>query len=256
MTSAMDPDADPAPDEQPIALDALGRERETLTDRAAGALRTAIVDGRLRTGELYSVARLADRLGVSRTPVREALLLLERQGMVRFERNRGVRVLETSAHDLDEVFALRLLLEVPAARRAVELVGEEEIEALQAELRAMRRHVRAADEAAFMAHDQRFHEILLSAAGNRRLVGIVAGLRDHVRFQGASTVGRGRDLRAILAEHVRILDALREGDAEAVADAMRDHLEHTRELLLAPYSSGAASASSAARSPDWTAPSM
>jgi DNA-binding GntR family transcriptional regulator len=69
------------------------------------------VDGRLEAGERYSVAQLAERFGVSRTPVREALLVLERQGVVRFERNRGVRVLETTAHDLEEVFALRLLLE-------------------------------------------------------------------------------------------------------------------------------------------------
>lgn len=225
-------------DDRELALDALGGERETLTGRAIAALRAAIVDGRLRTGELYSVARLAERLGVSRTPVREALLLLERQGMVRFERNRGVRVLESSAHDLDEVFALRLLLEVPAARRAAELVGEGELAALAAELAAMRRLLRAAEEAAFMAHDQQFHALLLGAAGNRRLVEIVAGLRDHVRFRGSSTVGRGRDLRAIYEEHVRILDALRARDADAVATAMRDHLVQTRRLLLAADPAG------------------
>jgi DNA-binding GntR family transcriptional regulator len=101
-----------------------------------------------------------------------------------------------------------------------------------------------------MAHDQRFHELLLDAAGNRRLVGIVAGLRDHVRVRGASTVGRGRDLRAIYDEHVAIFDALRAHDADAAERAMREHLQRTRELLLAAYSSGAASASSAARSPD------
>jgi DNA-binding GntR family transcriptional regulator len=232
-----------------LALDALGGEHETLTGRAITALRAAIVDGRLRTGELYSVARLADRLGVSRTPVREALLLLERQGMVRFERNRGVRVLESSAHDLDEVFTLRLLLEVPAARRAAELVGEEELVALGAELAAMGGLLRAEDEAAFMAHDQRFHERLLEAAGNRRLVGVVGDLRDHVRFRGASTVGRGRDLRAIYDEHVRILDALRAGDAEAVAAAMRDHLVQTRRLLLAADPAGAP----ALEDPPWPA---
>jgi DNA-binding GntR family transcriptional regulator len=219
--------------ERELALDALGGDRETLTDRAIAALRAAIVDGRLPSGELYSVARLADRLGVSRTPVREALLLLERQGMVRFERNRGVRVLESSARDLDEVFTLRLLLEVPAARRAAELVGEEELAALSAELAAMGRLLRAEDETAFMTHDQRFHELLLAAAGNRRLVGMVGGLRDHVRFRGASTVGRGRDLCAIYDEHVRILDTLRAGDPDAVAAAMRDHLVQTRRLLLA-----------------------
>jgi DNA-binding GntR family transcriptional regulator len=247
--------ADPA-DPADLVLDTLGRERETLTGRAVDALRAAIVEGRLRAGELYSVARLADSLGVSRTPVREALLLLERQGMVAFERNRGMRVLEASAHDLEEVFELRLLLEVPAARRAAQLISSDDLRRLRAELAAMRARIRPADEAGFFAHDERFHEILLAAAGNRRLVAIVASLRDHVRVRGASTVGRGRDPRAIYDEHVRILRALRAGDPDAVAEAMRAHLERTRELLLAAYASGAASASSAARSPDWTAPSM
>ena len=104
----------------PPALESLTGDRSTLTTRALEALRAAIVDGRLVAGERYSVAQLAERFGVSRTPVREALLVLERQGVVRFERNRGVRVLETTAHDLEEVFALRLLLEVPATRRACE----------------------------------------------------------------------------------------------------------------------------------------
>lgn len=224
---------DSGDEERPLALGALAGAGQTLTDRAVAALRAAIVDGRLRAGELYSVARLAERLEVSRTPVREALLLLERQGMVRFERNRGARVLESSAHDLDEVFALRLLLEVPAARRAAELIGEAELAELERILAVMGELVDDADEHAFMVHDRRFHETLLAAAGNRRLVGVVGSLRDFVRFRGASTVGRGRDLRAIYDEHVRILDALRAGDAAAVGEAMRDHLVHTRRLLLA-----------------------
>lgn len=217
----------------PLALDALEGAHQTLTDRAVAALRAAIVDGRLRAGELYSVARLAEQLQVSRTPVREALLLLERQGMVRFERNRGARILESSAHDLDEVFALRLLLEVPAARQAAELIGEQELTRLGEILDAMRGEMDRNDEGAFMAHDKSFHETLLTAAGNHRLVGIVGSLRDFVRFRGASTVGRGRDLRAIYDEHARILGALRAGDPDAVDAAMRDHLVHTRELLLA-----------------------
>lgn len=92
--------------------------RATLAQRAAEAIRAAVVDGRLAGGERYSVGSLAEQFGVSRTPVREALLLLEREGLVRFEPNRGVRILETTAHDLQEIFALRLLLEVPATRRA------------------------------------------------------------------------------------------------------------------------------------------
>ena len=76
----------------PPALESLSGDRATLTSRALDALRAAIVDGRLEAGERYSVAQLAERFGVSRTPVREALLVLERQGVVRLERNLGVRV--------------------------------------------------------------------------------------------------------------------------------------------------------------------
>jgi DNA-binding GntR family transcriptional regulator len=155
----------------PPALESLGGDRATLTSRALDALRAAIVDGRLQAGERDSVARLAERFGVSRTPVREALVVLERQGVVRFERNRGVRVLETTAHDLEEVFELRLLLEVPATRRACELLDSTDLAALDHELEAMARLAEEGDEDAFMAHDKRFHESSCAAratAGSRR----------------------------------------------------------------------------------------
>jgi DNA-binding GntR family transcriptional regulator len=217
----------------PDPLGSLGARDETLTARAGTALRRAIVDGRLPAGERFSVAQLADQLGVSRTPVREALLMLERQGLVRFERNRGVRVLETSAHDLQEIFSLRLLLEVPATRRACALLGDDDHHALARELEAMTTQAREGDEAVFMAHDERFHEIILAASGNRRLVEIVRQLRGLVRFRGASTVGRSRDLAAIVAEHERIGDRLRARDADGAAEAMRAHLLTTGRLLLA-----------------------
>lgn len=159
--------------------------------------------------------------------------MLERQGLVRFERNRGVRVLETSAHDLQEIFSLRLLLEVPAMRRACDVLADEDHHALARELDAMRARALDGDEAVFMAHDERFHEIVLRASGNRRLVEIVRQLRGLVRFRGASTVGRSRDLHAIVAEHERIEDRLRARDAEGAAAAMREHLLTTGGLLLA-----------------------
>ena len=220
----------------PPALESLSGDRATLTSRALDALRAAIVDGRLEAGERYSVAQLAERFGVSRTPVREALLVLERQGVVRFERNRGVRVLETTAHDLEEVFVLRLLLEVPATRRACDQLTRNDLAGLDRELKAMARLAKEGDEAAFMAHDKRFHEIILRASGNRRLATIVSQLRDFVRFRGASTVGRSRDMQAILSEHVVVLDALRGRDAKAAAAAMRAHLVETGRLLLAQES--------------------
>ncbi len=216
-----------------ISLDSLGGDRPKLAEQALSTLRSAVLDGRLRPGELYSVAQLADRLGVSRTPVREALLALERQGLVRFERNRGVRVLESSAHDLDEIFALRLLLECPTARLAAERFDAHDIADLQGLIGEMAAHVDDAEDTAFMAFDRAFHERVLRAAGNRRMLEVVAGLRDFVRFRGVSTVKRGRSMRVILDEHTRILDALRDGDGAGAEAAMRDHLVNTRGVLLA-----------------------
>ena len=221
-----------------IALDPLAGDRVTLAGRALAGLRAAIVDGRLAAGERYSVGALADRLGVSRTPVREALLVLERQGLVRFERNKGVRILTPSAGDLEEVFALRLLLEVPATRRAALRLTDADLDALDRELDAMDRASSAGAEGPFMAHDQRFHEIVLDAAGNRRLAMQVDQLRDQVRLRGASTVGRSRDLATIIREHVAIRDALRARDAAAAATAMRAHLVATGRLLVAQEGGG------------------
>ena len=210
---------------------------QTLTSHARTAVLSAIGDGRLEPGGLYSVAQLAEQLGVSRTPVREALLMLEREGRVRFERNRGVRVLAPTAHDIAEVFELRLLLEVPTTAAAA---GRVDLDALTAAYDAMAEAAAAADEPAFMDRDERFHGVILAATGNRRLVAAVAQLRDAVRGRGASTVGRSRDLPEILGEHQAILEALREGDGDRAAAAMRYHLRRTGDLLVAQEGSGGA----------------
>ena len=203
---------------------------QTLASHARAAVLGAIGDGSLEPGGLYSVAQLAAQLGVSRTPVREALLMLEREGRVRFERNRGVRILAPTAHDIAEVFELRLLLEVPSTAAAA---GRVDLDQLGTAFDAMSQAAESADEAAFMDGDERFHAGILAASGNRRLVNVVAGLRDAVRGRGASTVGRSRSLEEILGEHRAILEALRAGDGERAAAAMRYHLRRTGDLLIA-----------------------
>jgi DNA-binding GntR family transcriptional regulator len=208
---------------------------QTLASHAREAVLKAIGDGRLEPGSLHSVAQLATQLGVSRTPVREALLMLEREGRVRFERNRGVRVLVPTAHDIAEVFELRVLLEVPTTAGAA---GRVDLDALQTELDGMAAAADAADEGAFMDHDERFHALILAGSGNRRLVAAVAALRDSIRGRGASTVGRSRSLQEIQAEHAAILDALRADDGDRAAAAMRYHLRRTGDLLAAQSGGG------------------
>lgn len=211
-------------------------ERRSRARELVDVLRTAIIRGELVPGSIHSVASLASALGVSRTPVREALIELASRGMVRFERNRGVRILQNSVHDIEEVFDLRLLLEVPAVRRAVERVDRRALRSLEAEYSGMVRAAASNDEQALWLHDRGFHHRLLSLSGNRRLADYVDSLRDMVLLRGATTAGRSRSLEAIALEHRAILDAVRAGDADAAAAAMEQHLRTTAELLVAQES--------------------
>ncbi|MFC4942560.1 GntR family transcriptional regulator [Pseudonocardia sp. GCM10023141] len=208
------------------------QQAETVNVQVLGALRAAVITGELAPGTLHSVQSLATQLGVSRTPVREALIKLAQQGMVRFERNRGVRVLQTSVHDLEEVFTLRLLLEVPATRRAVALLDAAGRRELRKQLQGMERAAAADDEYRLWEHDRRFHRLLIAASGNGRLAEYVDGLRDMVLRSGVSTAGSSRSLDAIVAEHAAVLILVEAGDAEGAAAAMRAHLLHTAELLI------------------------
>jgi DNA-binding GntR family transcriptional regulator len=209
------------------------RVEGSLMIKVGDAVRSAILSGELVAGHLYSVQELAESLGVSRTPVREALIKLASTGMVRFERNRGVRILQSTPHDLEEVFALRLLLEVPAAGLAVARMRPADVVELRRCLDQMVSAADAGDERGLMEYDRRFHTVILEAAGNHRLAVIVDGLRDLVLTRGVSTAGTSRTLHDIANEHAPILDRIEARDADGAAGALRSHVLHTAQLLIA-----------------------
>jgi DNA-binding GntR family transcriptional regulator len=205
----------------------------SLADQAVAAIRQAVRDGALQPGRLYSAYQIADYLGVSRSPVRDALMRLAEAGLVAFERNRGFRIVLPGPQDIAEVFHLRLLLEVPAARQAAAHPPAGLAAELRAELALMRSAAAAHDEPLFMRHDQRLHSLIMASAGNARLVSLVDSLRDITRLLGASTVDRSRDLDDIADEHLPILDAITAGDVAAAGQAMAHHVSHTGTLLVA-----------------------
>jgi DNA-binding GntR family transcriptional regulator len=213
-------------------LPPLGSSSRSLADQVAAAIRDGVRRGWLVPGTLYSAYRLADDLGVSRSPVREALLRLAETGMVVLERNRGFRVHRPAPREIAEVFHLRLLLEVPVVERVASAPPPGLVDALYEELEAMAEAADAGDEGVFMAHDQLLHDLVLSAGGNRRLAASIAHLREVTRLLGASTVGQSRDLAAIADEHRPIVRSIEAHDPAGAVSAMRAHLEHTGRLLL------------------------
>ena len=199
----------------------------SLRDQAKRAVRGRIVAGDLVPGELYSVAFFSERLGVSATPIREALLDLASDGLLEVVRNRGFRVVQLTDHDLDEILDLRLLLEVPTLGRIADRLTPEQLAEVGDLAAAIEPSARDGDVAGFIEADRRFHLELLTYAGNRRLVELIGKLRDQMRMPQLAEAGH---LQSSMAEHHEILDALRRGDRPGVESVMRRHLEHTRGI--------------------------
>lgn len=208
------------------------RAARSTTEEVFARLREQILTGALAPGEQHSIYRLSDALGVSRTPVREAVLRLADLGLVTIERNRGVTVRGVRAEDVRDVFELRLLLEVPAAAGAATHADDDLRARLIGVLDAMRQAAGLGDQAAFTGHDRELHAALGEALGNRRLSREVDRLRDSIQVRGVSTIDRTRTMSDIAEEHAPIVAAVVSGDAPAAAAAMRAHLEHTAALLL------------------------
>ncbi len=204
----------------------------TLSAQVSVQVRTWLRRGELAPGKLYSVQQIADRLGVSRSPVREALLALAETGLIEFTRNRGFRLVVPSAHDVAEIFAIRLALEPQAARRSAVAFAEDFVPSLQLLIDQMGAAADAGDTTTFAQLDQQFHAGIMVGACNLRAANVVGQLRDFTRSLGPSTAGESRTLRDILEEHVPILDAIRDRDPARAHLSMRRHLVRTGQLLM------------------------
>lgn len=205
--------------------------RVTTADQVFASLRHAILTGAMEAGSRHSIYRLAEEHGVSRTPVRDAVLRLADAGLVTIERNRGVVVRAVTAHDVREVFELRLLLEVPAAAQAARTLDEAAAATLRQALAELQAAAAAGEVERFEQSDRALHAAIDGALGNARLVAEVTALRESIQARGAATVHRSRGLADILAEHVPIVEAVLARDEAGAARAMRAHLVSTARLL-------------------------
>ncbi|MFD8590004.1 GntR family transcriptional regulator [Streptomyces sp. NPDC059637] len=201
-----------------------------LRDQVANALRAALIAGELRPGVIYSAPTLAAELGVSATPVREAMLDLAREGLVEAVRNKGFRVTEMTDQDLDEFTGIRTLIEVPTVGRVAASAGVEQLERLRPLAQRIVTAARGHDVLEYLEADHRFHLELLALAGNHHLVEVVADLRKRSRLFGLGSLNETGRLVASAQEHVELLDLMVAGRAQEAEDCMHRHLTHVRTL--------------------------
>lgn len=212
----------------PIRLDGYQPLREVVCE----TLREAIRSGVLKPGERLMEIQLSDELGVSRTPVREAMRELELEGYVIMLPRRGTYVANISIRDINEVFEIRTTLDALASGLAAERITEEELEQLERLLVSIGENIEKRNMKKVVEDDMEFHDLLYKASRNQRLVSIISNLREQMtRFRSMSMSYPGR-LKKTLKEHSRLVEAIAQRDVELAQKLAVEHMENSEQTLL------------------------
>jgi DNA-binding GntR family transcriptional regulator len=213
---------------QPIDLDTYQPLREAVCE----TLRDAIRKGILEPGERLMEVQLADELGISRTPVREAIRKLEQEGYVIMMPRRGTYVSDISTNDVKEIFEIRSALESLATGLAARRIEQDELETLQNLLVEIEGYIAKNDIEKIVETDIKFHGLLYKVSRNERLVNIISNLKEQLaRFRTLSMSYPGR-LQETLEEHSEMVEAIANGDVSAARDAAEHHMERAEKTLL------------------------
>ncbi|MFC8239686.1 GntR family transcriptional regulator [Streptomyces chartreusis] len=208
------PSAPPAPLKQPPAA-----------DRVYTHVKQGVLDRRYEGGTLLTEGELAEAVGVSRTPVREALLRLEVEGLIKLYPKKGALVLPVSAQEIKDVVETRILVEEHAARKAVP-APPRLIERLEELLARQKEQAAAGDLAAAAVTDRCFHAEIVRSGGNEILSRLYDQLRDRQLRMGVAVMYSHPDrIAKTLVEHEEILQALRSGDTEAAVGLVHRHID-------------------------------
>lgn len=216
----------------PIKLDGYKPLRDVVFEN----LRDAIITQVLKPGERLMEIQLADEMGVSRTPVREAIRKLELEGLVVMVPRKGAYVAGVSMKDIHEVYEVRSALEMLAVTLAAERITDEELNALEQQvLRESEEEAKkdGSDLDNIIYIDSSFHDIIYQAARNQRLVQFVNILQEQLqRFRAASLARPGRSKTA-LEEHKQIVEALSERNGELASKLAQEHIENAENAMIA-----------------------
>ncbi|WP_031516451.1 GntR family transcriptional regulator [Desulfofalx alkaliphila] len=212
----------------PIKLDNYKPLREIVFE----TLRDAIISGKLSPGERLMEIQLAEEMGVSRTPVREAIRKLELEGFLVMVPRKGAYVAGISMKDIVDVFEVRAALEALAAGLAAERITDEELDKLERSIVSISEVSDGRDLDQIVERDTGFHEIIYKASRNEKLVQIIINLKEQIqRFRATSLALPGRSKMAV-EEHKKIVEALSARDVELASKLARKHIENAENSML------------------------
>ncbi len=194
-------------------------------------LEKAILEGELAPGTSLTEVKLSAELGVSRTPIREALMQLELEGLVKTTHNKGAVVVGISGSDVNDIYLIRTRIEGFAARRAAENITEEELQDLREIVELQEFYLGRGDTLQVGNLDQRFHEIVYEGSRSRPLKQILSMFHNYIQKARTTSVRRGR-AAASTQEHRDILTAIESRNADEAERLMGIHVENARRSFF------------------------
>ena len=210
-------------------------ERKSLGDSVLEKLRLAVVTGELRAGERLVESRLAQTFGISRTPIREAIHKLEREGLLQRDPKGGFFVIGLTRADIEETFGIRSVLESYAARLAAKHHHEEDLVPLENKLFEYETALKAGDLAALPKLNTEFHELLYALSRSPRLIKMIDDLKTYI-FRFRHVILKVEEMARISSEdHRLMLEGIRERDEKKVSALVREHILRGREIVLAEF---------------------
>ncbi|WJS03871.1 GntR family transcriptional regulator [Roseibium aggregatum] len=199
------------------------KARSTRVDNAYERLKTEILNGQLPPGFQAPEPDIATRLGMSRTPVREALIRLEADGLVDLVPRRGAKVLPISLQDICEIYQILSALEALAAGTACRKAGDEALAEIEEVLNGADDALERQDIEAWAVHDDRFHRLMAKASGNLRLEAEIEGFLDQVYRANTVLLRLNKAPASNAADHRKIVQAIRDGDTDGATETARLH---------------------------------
>ncbi|GAB3246542.1 GntR family transcriptional regulator [Nocardioides dilutus] len=232
----------------PAQSPAASQPRQTAHDVALVSLRARLSSGALRPGDRIHQEQVAAELGTSVVPVREALTMLQAEGLVRHVPHRGYRVASLSLEELSETYLIRRLLEDEVVRTATPQLRDDHLEVLRAAADEMEHLAEGADVTAMIEANRRFHFTLFEAADRPRMVDFIRILWQTTDAYRSMYYGQDSARQRVNHEHRSIIEALEAGDVDRVVRELEEHRQHAVADLEIRLRAGASAISSAATS--------
>lgn len=203
----------------------------SIREKVYRAIRNEILNGNIAQGSRMIETRLAQQIKTSRTPVREALHLLEREGLLESIPRVGYRVREMKWEEVEEICEIRAVNETLAARWAIKRITPKELNALKRNVEETERNVRNGNNGEFVDKDAEFHEILVRASGSERLMELCEQLRRHMLRYRIEGLSHPEIAIKAIEGHRRIVECIQKKDAKGIVQAIRDHMEFAKNSV-------------------------